>query len=84
MKVRGAFDIIVGVVYCIVTFLGVLFMKRLFIFVMVLAVVSGCSVKEVKPAKVAAGTDAIRIDDLKCEYFVNPLGIDEAVINLRL
>ncbi len=72
----------VGVVYCIVTFLGVLLMKRLFIFVMVLAVVSGCSVKEVKPAKVAAGADAIRIDDLKCEYLTNPLGIDESIFNL--
>ena len=51
-------------------------MKQIFIFVMLLAVVSGCSVKEVKHAKTAAGNDAIRINDLRCEYLESPLGID--------
>ena len=57
-------------------------MKRIFIFVTVLAILSGCTVKEAKPAKAVAGADAIRINDLRCEYLTNPLGIDETIPRL--
>jgi len=57
-------------------------MKQIFIFIMLLAVVSGCAVKKVKPEKTTASEDAIRIKDLRCEYLTNPLGIDETIPRL--